>query len=87
MDVHGTIIQRGSMQRIFSKFVEVLVMDAASMHESEAAQVAEMTLRSSVRAAATAAAADRCWTGRCNCPACARSLSNNWATASLGRKR
>lgn len=45
MDIHGTIIRHGTMQRLFSGFIQSLVTEAPNMHESESAQVAEMTLQ------------------------------------------
>lgn len=45
MDIHGTVIQLGSMQRIVSRFIQSLMEEAATMQESEAASLAELTLQ------------------------------------------
>lgn len=45
MDVHGMIVPHGSIQRILSQFVQALLAEAGTMHESEAAQIGELTLQ------------------------------------------
>lgn len=45
MDAHGTVIPRGSFQRMLTSFIQSLVAEAPLMHESESPAIAETALQ------------------------------------------